>query len=42
MLFVGYGLYVVAIAMDTYEGRYTDLFWLLEIFKTLDHDALVE
>jgi len=33
MLFAGYGLYAVAIAMDFYEGMDTDLFWLLEIFK---------
>ena len=42
MLFAGYGLYAVAIAMDFYEGMDTDLFWLLEIFKTLDYDALVD
>ena len=42
MLFAGYGLYAVAIGMDFYEGMDTDLFWLLEIFETLDYDDIVD
>lgn len=41
MMFGGFTLYAIAIALDFYEGSGSNFFWILELFPTLYFDDIV-